>query len=123
MMNDDTERPAKRPRSLDDDAAPPSDTNQSSLTNPSHPPALDLKRHEEFWFEDGNVVLVAQNTAFRVFRSLLAEHSTVFADMFATSTPTTGETYDGCPVVRLSDSPHELTHLLRIIIPTKNSCQ
>ena len=105
------ERPAKRPRSSDN--ASPSDTSnrEASSTESSSPNPLGLQHHKELWFEDGNVVLVAQGTAFRVFRSLLAEHSTVFADMFAASSPATEETLDGCPVVRLSDSSHDLAHL------------
>ncbi len=31
-----------------------------------------LRRHEEFWLDDGTIVLVAQDTAFRVYRGLLA---------------------------------------------------
>ena len=120
-MND--ERPAKRPRSSDN--ASPSDTSNreaSGSTQSSSPNPLGLQRHKELWFEDGNVVLVAQDTAFRVFRGLLAEHSTVFADMFATSSPASEETLDGCPVVRLSDSSHDLAHLLRVVVPTKDTC-
>ena len=78
----------------------------------------ELTKHEEFWFEDGSIVLVANRTAFRIYRGLLATQSTVFEDMFATVTsPMMDETFEGCPVVRLSDSPYDLTHLLRILLP------
>lgn len=76
-----------------------------------------LAHHEEFWFDDGNIVLVAGNTAFRVYRGLLSAHSTVFSDMFEASSPMDGETLEGCPVVRLSDSAQDLAHLLKILIP------
>ncbi|PIL26489.1 hypothetical protein GSI_12247 [Ganoderma sinense ZZ0214-1] len=75
-----------------------------------------LKQHPEFWFDDGSIVLVAQDTGFRVYRGLLALQSTVFADMLAASNPSPGETVDGCPVIPLGDSPHDLVHL-RVLLP------
>ena len=72
------------------------------------------------WFDDGNIVLVASDSeiAFRIYRGLLAAQSTVFSDMFASSTSSPDETFDGCPVVYLSDSPYDLAHLLRVLLPT-----
>ncbi|KAI1795284.1 hypothetical protein LXA43DRAFT_1090934 [Ganoderma leucocontextum] len=55
-----------------------------------------LKRSEEFWIQDGNIVLVAGETAFRVYRGLLALQS----------------------MIRLTDSPQDLAHLLRVLLPT-----
>ena len=106
-------RPSKRTRtdSVDGTSAhPPSDAT----------PTANLKRCEEFWLDDGNLVLVAKDVAFRVYRGLLAAQSTVFQDMFATASPTTGEVYDGCPVVRLSDSPEDIVCLLRKLLPKPN---
>ncbi|KAI1795343.1 hypothetical protein LXA43DRAFT_992370 [Ganoderma leucocontextum] len=94
-------RPSKRPRTAPDDVA----------QDP-------LKHHEEFWLDDGNVVLVARNIGFRVYRGLLVTQSTVFADMFASSSPHSDETIDGCPVIHVSDSPEDLVHLLRVLLPT-----
>ena len=78
---------------------------------------LRLKHYEDFWFEDGNVVLVAQDVAFRIYLGLLAAQSTVFADMLSVSRPGADETYEGCPVVRLTDSPHDFAHLLSVLMP------
>ncbi|PIL26466.1 hypothetical protein GSI_12224 [Ganoderma sinense ZZ0214-1] len=77
----------------------------------------NLTRHDEFWFDDGSVVLVAGNTAFRVYRALLAAQSTVFTDMFSSSSPDTQEMLDRRPVVHLSDSPKDLAHFLRVLLP------
>ena len=93
-------RPPKRPRTAADDGL-------KALTH-----------HEEFWLDDGNVVLVAQTVAFRMYRGLLAAQSTVFADMFASSTHKADEMIEGCPVVRVSDSPEDLAQLFRVILPT-----
>ena len=105
-------RPAKRiklPKEL-----PESESSASSSSTGTN---LKLRRHAEFWFLDGNVVLAARRTGFRIYRGLLASQSTVFSDMFASSTSKADETFGGCPVVHLSDSPHDLAHLLHVLIP------
>uniref|UniRef100_A0A5K1K5J5 Probable 3-oxoacyl-[acyl-carrier-protein] reductase oxidoreductase (EC) n=1 Tax=Ganoderma boninense TaxID=34458 RepID=A0A5K1K5J5_9APHY len=76
-----TGRPSKRLRTED---LPP----QSSPTAQAGTAALNnLTHHDEFWFEDGSIVLVAGNTGFCVYRALLAAQSTIFADMFSSSSP------------------------------------
>ena len=77
-----------------------------------------LEQHGEFWFEDGNLVLVAGETAFRIYRGLLSVQSQVFEDLFASASSSTDELFAGCPVVYLSDSPGDLVHLLRVLLPT-----
>ena len=81
----------------------------------------NLKRHEELWFEDGNIVLVAGGTGFRVFGGLLAVHSPVFADILGMPVGDNNELVDGCPTVRLSDSPHDLAHLLHVLVFDKET--
>lgn len=98
--------PAKRLRASSQDP---------SLT--SEAPTLKLERDDQFWFDDGSIVLVARNVGFRVFRSLLASQSTVFSDMLASSSPSADEVYDGCPVVYLADSPQDLRRFLGVLIP------
>lgn len=73
----------------------------------------ELVRDTETWLEDGNIVLVAGTRD----KSLLAAPSLVFADMFFASSPKADELFEGCPVVRLSDSPEEMKHLLDVLIP------
>ena len=78
----------------------------------------ELTRDEEFWFEDGNIVLVAGNIAFKVFKGLLAAQSKVLGDMVAAGDPGAGQMLEGCPVVRLfDDSPLEVRYLLRVLVP------
>ena len=105
------QRPAKRPRTL----ASNNPNNSCTLASPGF--AKNIERDSEFWLEDGNVVLVAQNTGFRVYKGLLAAQSPVFHDMFSAAGLQADERYDGVPVVPLFDSPVDLRHLLRVLLP------
>jgi len=71
--------------------------------------------NQDMYFPDGNLVLVAENTAFRVYKGLLAKHSTVFADMLEIGASEEQDTIDGCPAVRLPDKADEVLQLLRTI--------
>ena len=65
------------------------------------------------WFEDGNVVLVAEDrVAFRVYRGILSMNSEVFSDMFASPQPPGSAEWEGCPIVHLSDTATDILHLL-----------
>ncbi|KAI0091055.1 hypothetical protein BDY19DRAFT_679462 [Irpex rosettiformis] len=78
----------------------------------------DITKHPDLWYEDGTVVIVAENTGFRVYRGLLVNHSSIFHDMFLLPQPASSlnDTFEGCPVVRLADdSAEEVTILLSII--------
>ena len=76
-----------------------------------------LTRDREFWLDDGNIVLIARDVGFRIYRGLLAAQSTIFADMFGSPNSGADEYYDDCPAVRLSDSPEDLRYFLRVLIP------
>ena len=107
-------RPAKRIK-FSDDGLSHSTPGHSITSSSSH--LRVQQRHPEIWFNDGNIVLVAGDSeiAFRIYRGLLDAQSTVFSDLFASSTSSPDETFDGCPVVYLSDSPNDLVHLLRVL--------
>ncbi|PIL26528.1 hypothetical protein GSI_12286 [Ganoderma sinense ZZ0214-1] len=74
-------------------------------------------RHADFWLDDGNLILLAGDTAFRVYKGLLTKNSGVFADMFATGSADATETFDSCPVVRLPDHPADLSDFLQYLMP------
>ncbi|RPD72815.1 hypothetical protein L226DRAFT_546843 [Lentinus tigrinus ALCF2SS1-7] len=71
------------------------------------------QRDKEFWYEDGNIILVARDFEFRVFKGILADHSPVFKDMFSLPQPSESATAP-CPVVDVTDTPEDLRHLLRV---------
>ncbi|KAI1791592.1 hypothetical protein LXA43DRAFT_422413 [Ganoderma leucocontextum] len=76
-------------------------------------------RDSDYWFDDGNLILVSQGVAFRIYKGLLAEHSAMFRSMFhiAQAAPATEDLVDGCPVIPLDDSPNDLRELFRLIFP------
>ncbi|KAF7974950.1 hypothetical protein HWV62_11011 [Athelia sp. TMB] len=71
----------------------------------------------DVWYDDGNIVLQAQNTQFKVYRGILARSSPVFKDMFMLPQPPTEDTQlvEGCPVVKLFDSAEEVRYILRAL--------
>ncbi|TFY53348.1 hypothetical protein EVJ58_g9503 [Rhodofomes roseus] len=73
-------------------------------------------RDEEIWYDDGNIVLVAGNVGFRVYRGLLAKRSEVFNDLFTVPQPQDSWLVYGCPVVHLSDTPDALRELLGVLL-------
>ncbi|KAI0351212.1 hypothetical protein OH77DRAFT_1411475 [Trametes cingulata] len=83
-------------------------------------------RDAVYWYKDGNIILVARNVDFRVFRGILADHSPVFDAMLSLPQPVEFAPSVGnpnalvgvfCPVLQLSDSPEDLRHILRMCIP------
>ncbi|KAH9925669.1 uncharacterized protein BXZ73DRAFT_103202 [Epithele typhae] len=62
----------------------------ASLPGVPNPPSPNQRtspaemRDADLWFEDGTLVLVVENTAFRVFKGLLTLHSPVFKAMLET---------------------------------------
>jgi len=96
----------------------------------SQPPPAKRQRTEEpkdkdqtplvqstYWFDDGNVILHAENTQFRLHRSLLSRHSNIFKDMFSLPQPATDPDLspEGCPVVFLSDKVTDLECVMSVI--------
>ncbi|KAF8216803.1 hypothetical protein K438DRAFT_1797869 [Mycena galopus ATCC 62051] len=78
------------------------------------------------WFSDGNVVLQAADTQFRVHWGVLALHSSIFRDMQGLPQPPDGPdqpSVDGCPVVELFDDPVDVEHLLKALYIPAFHCQ
>lgn len=40
-----------------------------------------ILRSENFWFDDGNIILEAESQQFRIHRGMLSRHSNTFKDM------------------------------------------
>ena len=102
-----TQPPNKRPRT--------SSGSDASIKSNSGVSLASVEKDCKLWYQDGNIVLVAQKTAFRVYKGLLAQHSSVFGGLFLLPSPRDGETMEGIPVVRLDDRAEDLRHILLII--------
>ena len=78
--------------------------------------ASGATRSTRIWLEDGNVIIQAQTTQFRVHRGILSRHSCVFKDMFAIPQPDLGEpVIEGCPIFRLFDAAQDWENLLTLL--------
>ncbi|KAJ7684267.1 hypothetical protein DFH06DRAFT_1288630 [Mycena polygramma] len=62
------------------------------------------QRIQELWFEDGNLVIQAGNSLYRVFRGILAARSPIFQ-------PPDSELVEGCPLVCIQDQAVEIFRL------------
>ena len=76
---------------------------------------LEICPSSELWMNDGNIVVIAGGTAFKVHRGVLARQSPVFRDMFAIPLPPSDgkNTVDGSPVVHVSETPEDFRYLLK----------
>ncbi|KAF7297722.1 BTB domain-containing protein [Mycena kentingensis (nom. inval.)] len=94
------ERPSKRPRDEDSEL--------ETL----------VKRSADYWFQDGSIVLQVESTQFRVAKTVLAMHSTIFSDMLSFP-PANDPLVEGCPLVLISgDKSTDWKHLLDAMYPT-----
>ncbi|KAL4246536.1 hypothetical protein ABKN59_009966 [Abortiporus biennis] len=81
-------------------------------------PGEGITKCEEFWFDDGNIVLVARNTSFRVHKGFLRRQSPVFNDILnlpQSPDETSGAQIEACPIVQLSDSREDIHHMLSVL--------
>ncbi|KZP08423.1 hypothetical protein FIBSPDRAFT_840249 [Athelia psychrophila] len=71
----------------------------------------------DVWFEDGNIVIQAEQTQFKIYRGVLVAQSSVFGDMFSIPQPPSEKqkAVDGCPVVRVTDSAIDIAIALRAL--------
>lgn len=90
-----------------------------------HADSNETTRTEDLWFHDGNLILRAENTIFRVYGGFLAARSSVFRDMFSFPPPEEGNAkMDGCHMITLYDSAKDLAYFLRAIFDSRcvHSC-
>lgn len=72
---------------------------------------MPTPHRSEVWFDDGNIIVQAEKTQFRVHRGVLAKQSVVFKDMFRLPQPANELTVDGHPIVHLSDTARDVGYL------------
>ncbi|KIM87927.1 hypothetical protein PILCRDRAFT_95671 [Piloderma croceum F 1598] len=95
--------------------ATPTHTKRKRTEDIENEPAT-LQRGDP-WFEDGNIVLQAELTQFKVYGGILSSKSDIFKDMFAMPKPQAGEELvEGCPVVHMMcDTAQDWHHVLKAL--------
>jgi hypothetical protein len=89
---------------------------RKATTEISLPEFSSIPIRSEIWYDDGNIILEAERTQFRVFRGILSASSEVFRDMFAIPHPLEGEALvEVCAVVRLTDSAEDWLYVLKVL--------
>jgi len=81
--------------------------------------AREIIRDDEFWYADGNIILIAKNHAFKVYCGILSQHSKVFRGLLSLPQPESAERMDGCPIIHLIDSPDDVRYMLRYLLDYK----
>ena len=85
-------------------------------SQPSLEAHIHIAQESKLWFEDGSVVLVAENHPFKVHKGVLAAKSTVFSGMFDVSQRQVlkgNDRFQGVPLVPLSDKWQDVQTLLK----------
>jgi hypothetical protein len=84
-----------------------------------------LMRSTCVWYNDGNLVLQAENLLFKVHRDVLAARSEVFKNMLSLPQPENAprnvaeNVAEECPVVQLPDEAEDIRHALKAIYGDK----
>ncbi|TCD61853.1 hypothetical protein EIP91_007822 [Steccherinum ochraceum] len=75
-------------------------------------PARSAYTPGDVWLNNGNVMLVAENTAFKVYRGILCQHSKTFEKLLSSPPAEDVKPIDGCTVYCLDDSAQDLQRVL-----------
>ena len=67
------------------------------------------------WYDDGNLIIEAGSSRFRIYKGLLADKSSFFSTMLSLPQDTSEKLVDGCPVVRFQDSVQDVGIFLKAI--------
>ncbi|CAA7266615.1 unnamed protein product [Cyclocybe aegerita] len=71
---------------------------------------------QELWFDDGTLILKAENSLFKIYGGFLAARSSVFRDMLAFPPPAEGNPrLDGCHIVTVYDSATDMALFLKAV--------
>ncbi len=81
----------------------------------SLPVFASFAKHPKLWFDDGNLVIAAQDTGLRLHKGVLAAKSSVMKTLFSLSQPTDAEKYEDLDVVRFEDDAAELEQFFNFL--------
>lgn len=103
-------RPEKRLRT--EGETPAINANVKLEPQPLSSSLVESYTRSDIWFDDGNVILLAESTLFRVYRGLLSAQSPVLKEYFADQARTP-LLIEGCVVLRLPHTAVDVTHFLK----------
>ena len=92
------------------------ETETENKPPPSLEDNIDIAKDAKLWFEDGNIVLIAENHPFKIHKGVLAAKSDFFSGMFSLPQPQTleeSERFDGIPTMHLSDKWQDVRCVLQ----------
>jgi len=72
-------------------------------------------RHDPFYFEDGNVEIVCEDTVFRVHSAIISFSSPKLRDILSPTTLLSAPMPEGCPRIVFADTADDFAVLLRVI--------
>ena len=67
------------------------------------------------WYDDGNLIIEAGSSRFRIYKGLLADKSLLFSTMLSLPPVASEQLVDGCPVVQFQDSAQDVGIFLKAI--------
>lgn len=73
-------------------------------------------KRSHIWFDDGSIIIQAEDTQFFVHKSVILKHFPTLNDFVPSPSPTSAS--DGCAVIRLSDSAEDWENLLTVFYDT-----
>ncbi|KAF7351126.1 BTB domain-containing protein [Mycena sanguinolenta] len=71
--------------------------------------------HPSIWYNDGSIIIQAENTQFRVHWTVLCKHSSFFRGFEDIPQPSDQPTIDGCPIVHLHGSAVDFQYVLEAL--------
>ncbi|KAJ6585167.1 hypothetical protein B0H19DRAFT_1320491, partial [Mycena capillaripes] len=72
------------------------------------------------WFQDGNIIIMAETMAFKVYKGMVSQHSSLLRDKLENEV---AEIIEGCPAIQLDDSTADLSNFLTVIHGCERSFQ
>lgn len=112
------------PASADLNLSTPNPPSQTSLTISG----VSYDKHGTHWYDDGNLIILVEKVAFRVFQSFLTRRSLAMESALAVPPPklskdaesptnSHSETVDGAFIVQLDDRASDFGLLLDVVLP------
>ena len=80
------------------------------------PSSAGYTKARDLWYEDGNVILEAEDTLFRVPTLLLANTSRIFRELFLLADAPDAETFECCPLIHLTDRATDVAYFIKALL-------